>query len=130
MKKFFYMITLTGFFTCSAELNPKQEDVFSRIATYIVTNNTQEPMDLKWQSGGGSAYDVLTGKEGSLYLSPVTSPSNSAKIVTPGDCIDWIEIKSKSTGAVGKQESICKNKISVEYEGQDIKNQKLVLKAS
>jgi len=117
-------------FSISAELNPKQEDVFARRDSYTVTNNTQDPIDLTWQSGGGSGYDVLNGKEGSLYLSPVTSPSNAVKIVTPGDCLDFIEVKSKSTSTVGRRESICKEKIAIKYEGEDIKNQKLVLSVS
>jgi len=131
MTAFFISIFfLLSVFDISAELNPKQEDVFTRQAVYIITNSTQDPLDLTWQSGGGSSYDVLTGKEGSLYLSPVTSPSNTGKIVTPGDCLDWIEVKSKSTGATGKIGDVCKENIAIEYEGEDIKNQKLVIKVS
>ncbi len=119
---------LLHFCTISAELNPKQEDVFERQTVYMVTNTTQDPLDIAWQSGGGSNYDVLNGKEGSLYLSPVTSPSNTVKIITPGDCLDFIEAKSRSTGAIGRHESICKEKIFIEYKGEDGKNQELVLR--
>lgn len=130
IKKIIYFCFSVNFFTCAAELNPKQEDVFARRVAYTIINKTQDPLDVAWQSGGGSSYDVLNGKEGSFYLSPVTSPSNSQKIVTPGDCLDFITAKSKSTGATGKIESICKEKVAIEYEGEGIKNQKLVFKIS
>lgn len=114
----------------SAELNPKQEDIFARKTVYTVINKTQDPLDLTWQSGGGSSYDVLNGKQGTLYLSPDTSPSNTGKIITPGDCLDFITAKSRSTGAEGMTKDICKEKIIVQYESPDVKDQKLTIVAN
>ncbi len=130
IKKVAYFYLVLYIFMIKAERNPKQYNAFETQSSYIITNNTQEPMDVTWQSGGGSSYDVLTGRQGSFYVPSKDSPSNSQKIVTSGtDCIDFIQVKSRSSGNTAKVEDVCKN-VTIEYEGKTIKEQKLVLKIS
>jgi hypothetical protein len=120
---------LLSFFNCFAELNRLQVDLFARQTAYTVTNNTQEPMDITWQTGGGSGFDVLTGREGTLHLSPNTSPSNAGTILASGtDCITQIVVTSSTFSSMTvKDGNICRKNISIEYEGA-LKEQKLVLK--
>ncbi|MBY0110105.1 MAG: hypothetical protein K2X90_03280 [Candidatus Babeliaceae bacterium] len=130
IKKVAYFCLVLSIFMSKAERNPKQYNAFETQSSYTITNSTQEPMDVTWQSGGGSSYDVLTGRQGSFYVPSKDSPSNSQIIKTSGtDCIDFIEVKSRSNGNTAKAVDVCKN-VTIEYEGKSIKDQKIVLKIS
>jgi hypothetical protein len=129
VKKSILFSIVLSFFNCLAEANPQQVDLFMRETAYIVTNNTQEPMDVTWQTGGGSGFDVLTGREGSFHLSPNTSPLNSHQIVASGtDTITWIVVTSSTFSEMTvRGENINRKNISIEYEGE-LKDRKLILK--
>ncbi len=126
IKKIIYSIIFMSFLMSAGE---PTIDFFSQKKVYTIINNTQDPLDGDWQTGSGDS-NVQTGRKGSFHLSPNTSTTNRYQIVASGtDCIDWIIIKSASSGATVKGSGICKDTITIEYQG-DLKNQKLVLKVS
>lgn len=128
IKKITFFYTLAHYMLIYAEGNPVQLDSFNIETDYTITNNTQEPMNVAWQSGGGPAKDNLTGRVGSFHLASNMSSGNSKTIRTSGrDCLDYVRVKSDSAGTETVGNDICSSPVSIEYQGDTTKNRRLIL---
>lgn len=128
IKKIIFFHGLVHYVFVLAEGNPLQLDSFNIETDYTITNKTQEPMNVSWQSGGGPTKDNLTGRVGSFHLASNMSSGNSKTIRTSGrDCLDYLRVKSDSSGTEVAGNDICSSPVSIEYQGDTIKNRRLVL---